>query len=346
MSRRRQTRKEKVMRAQNLSVAIESAYRINRPLMLWGPPGIGKSSLIHQFAARANVPVLDWRLTLMEPVDMRGTPEHKNGLTYWAPPAELPTKGEGIIFLDELPQARPDTKNVAAMLTLERRIGDYRLPSGWRIMAAGNRMQDASGTTPMPQHLNNRFWHQEMELSLEDWLAWAEEHDVDFRTVAYLRYRPGALLDFDPKSKEPAFASPRSWELCSDLIKDLDKGGTMMTDMPPADRCEYFSGAVGKARGAEFSGFLQVMNELVTVDEVFANPKKATLPNDPSVCYALTIALAVAASRQTLDAMLVYMNRLPGEFRVLAQFSIEKRNPSLMKSKAYVELCAANQGSL
>lgn len=334
------------MKASNISVNIERFYQINRPFMLWGPPGVGKSSLIHQFAQRASIPVIDWRLTLMDPVDMRGTPLHAKGLTHWAPPAELPRDGEGILLLDELPQARVDTKNVAAMLVLERRIGEYRLPPGWRIMAAGNRISDASGTTPMPQHLNNRFWHCHFELSLDDWLKWGEQADIDYRVFAYIKYRPGALLDFDPKSKDPAFASPRSWELCSDLIKSLDHDGSMMTSIEPEVRTETFAGAVGAVRGAEFSGFLQVMNELVSVDDVFAAPLKAPLPKDPAVAYALTIALCVAAKRETLPAALAYIDRLPKEFSVLAMYSIEKRNPTLMKSKGYIELCNATQAAL
>ncbi len=326
--------------------ALPASYALNRPIMLWGPPGVGKSAVVHQFAASVNVPVLDWRLTLMDPVDMRGTPVQQKGLTSWAPPAELPTKGEGIIFLDELPQARTDTKNVAAMLVLERRIGEYRLPSGWRIMAAGNRMQDNAGTSPMPQHLNNRFWHIDFELSVEDWLAWAEEHDIDYRTYGYIKYRAGALLEFDPKSKDPAFASPRSWELCSDLLKRLDADGSMMTAIAPELRAEYFSGAVGKIRGTEFSGFLQVMHELVSIDEVYANPKGAPLPNDPACVYALTQALCVNASRATLSAALTYVERLPREFNMVAMYAIEKRNKALMKSAAYIDLCKRNEGSL
>lgn len=334
------------MRASNVERVIETAYDIDAPLMLWGPPGVGKSSLFHQFAKRVGVPIIDWRLTMMDPVDMRGTPVHTNGVTRWAPPAELPTKGEGILFLDELAQSRADTKNVAAMVVLERRIGEYHLPKGWRVFAASNRLSDSSGTTPMPKHLDNRFWHIDMELSSEDWFKWADANDIDFRVFAYLKYRDGALLDFDPRSKESAFATPRSWELCSDIIKRLDKSGDMMTSIDPALRAEFFSGAVGKARGAEFSGFLQVMDSLVTTDQVFADPTRAPVPSEPSVSYALTIALAVAAKRETLDAAVTYVKRLPGEFCVLLQDAIEKRNPLLVKSKTFVALCVHNQSKL
>jgi MoxR-like ATPase len=323
---------------------MKIAYATDKPLLVWGVPGVGKSSVAKQVAADLNVQLLDWRLTMMEPVDMRGTPKQtKDDKTKWAPPAELPTDGEGILFLDELPQARTDTKNVAAMLVLERRIGEYQLPKGWRVWAAGNRETDNAGTTPMPKQLSNRFWHINYDLSHDDWLAWADEHDIDYRTYAYLKYRPGALLDFDPKSKDPAFATPRSWELVSDITKAF---GDDIALVDAAFRAECFSGAVGKIRGAEYSGFLQVMDSLVSIEQVHADPANAPLPTDPSVAYALVLALAQAAERGNIDAALQYIGRLPQEFSVLAQHAVEVKQPALMKSKAFVALCVRNQGSI
>lgn len=329
------------MRATQIAAVIEQGFRINRPMMIWGPPGVGKSTSFHDFASRVNLPLLDWRLTMMEPLDMRGTPMQKNGMTYWCPPAELPREGRGIILLDELPQARMDTKNVAAMLVLERRIGEYRLPDGWWIAAAGNRMTDAAGTTPLPTHLKNRFWHHNFDVSVEDWLAWAEAHDIDFRNYAYIKYRPEALMEFDPKSSDPAFPTPRSWHLLSDILKDLDEatGHDLMSIDPPV-LAEMCAGAVGKVRGEEFAGFLRTMHSLVSLDEIFANPAKAPVPKDPAVAYALMVALAVHAKRDTLAAAAIYAARFPGEFGVLLMHSVEKQNPALMKSKAYVDLCA------
>lgn len=339
------------MRATQAAVAIERAFAIRRPFMLWGPPGGGKSSLFKQFAARINVPVLDWRLTLMDPVDMRGTPREEKGFTVWSPPGELPRNGsKGILLLDELPQARIDTKNVAAMLVLERRIGEYRLPDGWWIAAAGNKMVHNAGTTPMPQHLNNRFWHCNLDVSVDDWLDWAEASDIDYRVYAYIKYRPQALLEFDPKSQDPSYPTPRSWELMSDIVKDLVEVtkafplGLMSLDA--AVLAEMLAGAVGTVRGNEFAGFLRTMHSLVSMDEVFANPKDAPLPTDPAVCYALMVALAVAAKRDSLAAAAVYAERLPGEFSILLMHSVEKQNPSLVKSKAYIELCAKHAAQI
>lgn len=334
------------MRATHVSVAIRRAHAINRPLFVWGPPGVGKSSLYRDFAKEMNLPMLDWRLTLMDPVDMRGTPHMVKGFTNWAPPSELPREGKGIILLDELPQARVDTKNVAAMLVLERRIGDYHVPPGWWIAAAGNRMSDNSGSTPMPQHLNNRFWHVNFDLSNEDWLKWADAHDIDYRVYAYIKYRPEALLEFDARAKDPSYPTPRSWELLSDIVKDLDRAaGTVdpknrMMGMEPALLAELFAGAVGSMRGNEFAGFLRTMHSLVDIDTVFADPDNAMLPSDPSICYALMGAIAVAAERKTIVAAARYAARLPDEFSVLFMHNVKQRNPALMNSASYVDLCA------
>ena len=329
------------MRAIQISKTIALAHRINRPLMVWGPPGVGKSSLFHQYAEEQSIRLLDWRLTMMDPVDMRGTPRVLNEVTHWAPPVELPRdrKSKGIILLDELPQARADTKNVAAMLVLERRIGEYRLPEGWWIAAAGNRMSDAAGTSPMPKHLDNRFWHVGFDLSVEDWLAWAEAHAIDYRVYAYIKYRPEALLEFDPRSKDPAFATPRSMHLLSDIVTTLDASGSMMTDHSPDELGEFFGGAVGSARGREFAGFLNAMHSLVQIDDVFAHPLTAPLSDDPSICYALMTALAVAVNRQTMVAAVSYVARLPREFGVLFMHAIDQKQPNLQKSSAYVSMC-------
>jgi len=329
-----------IMRMQHLSTTLQTAHAINRPLMIWGAPGGGKSSAVHQYAARAGLPVLDWRLTMMDAVDMRGTPKERNGMTHWAPPAELPhdQNSKGILFIDELAQARVEVKNVAAMLTLERRIGEYRLPPGWWICSASNRLGDAAGTSPMPTHLNNRFWHVDLEINLDDWLVWADAADIDYRTIAYLRYRPSALMSFDPRSKEAAFASPRSWHLSSDMLKSLDAAGLLKED--PTLVGEWFAGAVGKAYGHEFVGFLRTMASLVTLDQIFLDPENAQVSGDPSVSYALATALAMSVDRNKIEAAFTYLRRIGKEFAFVFAKKVENAQPALRKTKAFVTFCA------
>lgn len=333
----------------NLQVTLAVNHAVNQPLMLWGEPGTGKSSSVHQYAASQGLPVLDWRLTLMDSVDMRGTPWNEKGWTKWAPPIELDLlkRGErGILFLDELPQASMAVKNVAAMLVLERRIGEFRLPPGWWVCAAGNGLDHNAGTSPMPTHLNNRFYHVFLETSLARWIEWAEANEIDYRVIAYLRYRAEALLQFDPKSKSAAFPTPRTWHATSSLIKELDrevKGRpSVLDDTEPLVLGEWFAGNVGKARGQEFAGFIRAIKYLVTVPQILADPMNAPVSNDPSISYALATSLALQAKRDNVDAMFTYMQRIGKEHTFVFAKKVENLNPAMRKTKAFVTFCATN----
>lgn len=330
------------MKPSQILQTIGHAHAINEPLMIWGPPGGGKSSLVHQYAAAEDVELLDWRLTLMDSVDMRGTPYREGECTRWAPPIELPRKlgkRRGIIFIDELPQARMEVKNVAAMLFLERRIGEWKLPENWYVLAAGNRMGDAAGTSAMPTHLNNRLWHVELDVSLDDWMVWALANDIDYRVIAYLKYRPSALLAFDPRSKEAAFASPRSWAMLSSLMKRL---GESVAGVDVALLADWSAGCVGAAHGREFAGFLRTLASLCSIEQILLDPTGIATPTDPSVCYALATGLAPQVDRNTIGNAFKFMQRIGKEFAFIFAKKIENMQPALRKTRAFVEFCGLN----
>ena len=111
------------------------------PVMLWGPPGVGKSQMIAQVAERHGVPVIDIRLSQMEPSDLRGIPFRNGDTVEWAPPAMLPDAERhgprGVLFLDEITSAPPSVSAAAYQLILDRKLGAYEVPEGWAIFAAG-----------------------------------------------------------------------------------------------------------------------------------------------------------------------------------------------------------------
>ncbi|MCB1639409.1 MAG: AAA family ATPase, partial [Thiothrix sp.] len=104
------------MRPAHLSLILDQEFLGTQaghhtPVMLWGPPGVGKSQLVAQVGARHQAPVLDIRLSQMEPSDLRGIPFREGGRVEWAIPAMLPDAGRhgerGILFLDEITSAVP-----------------------------------------------------------------------------------------------------------------------------------------------------------------------------------------------------------------------------------------------
>ena len=309
------------MRASDVSKALAALVPTRRPVYLWGPPGVGKSSLVRQAASQLGVGLVDVRATLLDPVDLRGLPRLDGDRAVWLPPAFLPRSGEGVLFLDELAQAAPLVQAACLQLTLDRRVGEYELPDGWSVIAASNRAEDRAGTHRLISPLLNRFVHLDLDVSPEDWQAWAVAAGVAPAVRSFLQYRPALLALFDPQANPRAFPTPRSWQFVSDVLART--GDDLLHPV--------VAGCVGDGPAAEFLGFLRLYRELPDLDQVLARPDQAPVPREPAVLYALVGAL-VEKCRQAaapLPAFVTYALRLPDEFALLALRDALAVNPRL-----------------
>lgn len=245
-------------------------------VMLWGPPGIGKSSVVAQVAKDNGFDIIDLRLSQLAPTDLRGLPVPDNGISRWYPPEFLPREGKGVLFLDELNMAPPTLQGIAQQLILDRKVGSYTVPEGWFIWAAGNRKEDRASVFDMPAPLGNRFLHLEVLPDFESFRIYALEHGLSEQVLAFLSYRPTLLHKIDPQ--RPAWPSPRSWEMGSHLFE-------AGLDVAPA---------VGEGAAAEFSAFVSLYRNLPDLEAVLAGRgQKVTFPEEPSVRYATTVGLSL-----------------------------------------------------
>lgn len=262
------------------------------PVMLWGPPGVGKSDMIRQTAERHQVPVIDIRLSQMEPSDLRGIPFRNGEKVEWAVPAILPDAAlhgsQGVLFLDEITSAPPSVSAAAYQLILDRRLGEYQVPEGWAIFAAGNRQGDRGVTYTMPAPLANRFSHFDVDAHLDDWVAWAYQHGVDERVIGFLRFRPELLFDFDPAHNPVAFPSPRSWEFAH---RSLHKFGNNEQLLQGA-----LQACVGPAAGIELTAFVNSLDKMPDLDDIVAG-KEVPVPTEIDLQYAVAAALVGRAIR-------------------------------------------------
>ncbi len=279
------------MRPTKLLVVLEREFQSTEsghhtPVMLWGPPGVGKSQMVEQVAKKNNVPVIDIRLSQMEPSDLRGIPFRTDNSVEWAVPAMLPDAkrhgASGILFLDEITSAPPSVSAAAYQLILDRKLGNYEVPEGWAIFAAGNRQGDRGVTYSMPAPLANRFSHYEVDVNLDDWVVWAWEHDINERIIAFLRFRPDLLFDFDPAHNPVAFPSPRSWEFAHNALHKFE------------DHPELFLGAlqacVGPAAGVELNAFIDSLDKMPNLDDIIAG-ENVSAPKEIDLQYAVAAAL-------------------------------------------------------
>ncbi len=284
------------------------------PVMLWGPPGVGKSQMVAEIAAKHEVPVIDIRLSQMEPSDLRGIPFRKDDTVEWAVPAILPDEKRhgprGILFLDEITSAPPSVSAAAYQLILDRRLGEYEVPGGWAIFAAGNRQGDRGVTYTMPAPLANRLSHFEVDTHLDDWVAWAWSNGIDERVIAFLRFRPELLFDFDPAHNPVAFPSPRSWEFAHRGLQKFGDHPTLLLGTLQA--------CVGPAAGIELHAFINSLEQMPDLDAILAG-EAMPVPDEVDLQYAVAAALVGRAIRardeenasEIIGNILEYANRFP-----------------------------------
>lgn len=263
------------------ALTILVVSQLQSSVMIWGAPGIGKSSIVAQVANATGLQLIDLRLSQLAPTDLRGlpVPDNEQRISRWYPPEFLPRDGKGILFLDEVNLAPPVMQGMAQQLILDRRVGSYRVPGAWFVWAAGNRKEDRGSTFDMPAPLANRFLHFALEANLDDFKTYAIGQSIHEEILAFLSFRPELLHKLDPQ--QPAWPSPRSWMAADALLR---RG---LVDISPA---------VGEAVYAEFLAFLRLQEILPNVPDILSGAGDTIeFPDESSVKYALLGALVAQA---------------------------------------------------
>jgi len=312
------------IRVHDLDVAkapsvLMKVLKTNIVPFLWGPPGVGKSSLVREICKENNWKLVDLRLSLLNPVDLRGLPvvDRENQIANWYPPAFLPQKNDpriGILFLDEINLAPLSVQAAAYQLILDKKVGEYEFPRHWKIIAAGNRETDRANVYKISAPLANRFIHYTITTSVETWREWARKEDIRIEVVQFISLKRASLLQLPNGADEKAFPSPRSWEFVSELLNAFDYDeDTGITD----DLKQTIVGAVGEGTGKEFIAFLGSfrMKETLRQVEEFISTGKLTLPKNPSARYAFVYAVydTHKSGKMTDSQYNMFYEKLSGE---------------------------------
>lgn len=304
------------MKPSELIVALHGLITAKRPAFIWGSPGIGKSDIVRMVASQRSVKgkpyeLRDVRLGLLDPTDIKGfpSPDLKANVMRWLPPDFLPTRGQGLLFLDEMNTAPPTVQAAAYQLLLNRRVGNYELPPGWDMVAAGNNDTDRAVTHRMSTALASRLVHLMLEVDLDEWTAHARHMGISDNIIAFNRFRSKLLHDFNPNTKTHAYPCPRTWFFADEIIKQ---------NMPRHIERMVLSGTIGEGAATEFASFIQVIRELPTIDEIRLDPDKARVPNSPAALHAICTTLGTATkTTSAYETFMDYVARLSREFQVV-----------------------------
>ncbi|MDR1486667.1 MAG: MoxR family ATPase [Deltaproteobacteria bacterium] len=252
-----------------------------RPVFIWGAPGIGKSSLVEQFAYELGMECVSLLGSQLAPEDVIGVPQIVDGCSKFFPPRMIVRNEPYVLFLDELNGCSHEIQKTFYSLITDLRVGEYHLPKGSIVIGAGNRAQDSAIVKPMSSALINRMIHVELTVSTTDWLKWAYAHNIHPFITEYIAQRPDHLWSKPPKTEE-TFSTPRSWHMLSDAMQGY---GENISD---ADIEALSVGTLTVAHAIQFRAFIrQLRNKYILADIISGKERWPDKPEDRDILYFL-----------------------------------------------------------
>jgi hypothetical protein len=253
---------------------------IVRPVFIWGAPGIGKSSIVEQFAESLGLPCVSLLGSQLAPEDIIGVPRIIDGKSVFCPPRNIARDEPYCLFLDELNGCSQEVQKAFYSLIHDRRIGEYSLPKGSIVIGAGNRAQDNAIVKPMSSALINRMFHIELTANHRDWLDWAVNNGMHPHIVEYIGLRPDHLWKQPPKTEEP-FSTPRSWHMLSDSLKAHGEIGDKQLKI-------LAGGCLSPSHATQFCAFVKNVNNRYALSAIIDGDQKfPSAPEDRDSLYFL-----------------------------------------------------------
>ena len=320
-------------------------------VMLWGPPGIGKSQGVREIAGNIQaktgkkVSITDVRLLLFNPVDLRGIPTTNadKTLSVWLKPQIFQMDESedviNILFLDEITAAPQSVQAAAYQITLDRVIGEHKLPENCIVIAAGNRVTDKSVAYNMPRALANRLLHITVKGDPDSWHDWAVKSGIHRFVTSFLEYNPTALMRSDSPESTLAFPTPRSWEMVSNILTNISEN---MDAIQP-----LISGCIGASVTYNFAKWCTLFSNLPSIEDIFAG-KKTAVEKSPEMQEALRAEMVAYArqhpGKELINNSIVFACDLPWTFRtnLLHDYQlIPKLRPILAENAIYLDAVKA-----
>lgn len=293
---------------------------------LHSSPAQGKSSLSKQLAEQFKLKVIDLRLTELDSTDLSGLPYFNNGKAEFMPfntfplqDTPVPKGYEGwLIILDEFNSANQAVMAAAYKLVLDRMVGQHKLHDKVAMLACGNLESDNAIVNPMSTALISRFAHFNIDINVDNWLEWASKVGIDYRITSYINFKKSNLYTFKPDATEP-YASPRTWEMVSKVIKDSDEVSTLLV-----------SSLIGDGVANEFVQYTKLYHNIPTIKDILDNPKGIEIPNDLATTWAVMSMVTHSMTVDNQAKLTIFLRRLSTELQYCALREIKYRNPAVL----------------
>jgi len=326
----------------NLEQAIKASEIILKSgltPMLWGPPGIGKTTGCRQLANRYQVEYRQLTTNLLMLEHLTGIPfNNGSGEMVFSRPENIPGSGRGILLIDEITDGMLSIQKMLYSLILERSCNGHKLGNDWKVIAAGNRPADGSGSSMLPSALITRMIHLPVCCDLPDfsrvlpktaqmdsrqWINdFAIPNGINPFIVAYIKTYPDRLYQGQ--------AIPRTWEMLSKILSVYNQPDSILHNI--------IIGTIGPETGNDFFSFFKLAMVLPDIDYILSNPLTADIPDQTGIVYALSTALLYKADRANFKAILTYAGRFTEkEIEIYLITSIINKDPDLVSLPSYID---------
>ena len=346
--------------------ALELNFRANRPVLVKGASGVGKTdtgtayagrqgddyALLELNAATANLPDL---MGVLMPGTEKWPDADGNiielttgnyAYPYWARDKRTGVPAfcfkRGLIIIEEYGQATGDVKRALASLIWEKRVGKWRF-DGFDILLLSNRPEDRSGVSKDFDFIINRLVILEARAELEGWLVWGHEHGVSNTALAYAHRNEAKVFANKAPEKQGPWMTPRSLVTADEQVKAATAMGIKLDDM---FMWENLAGSVGEGLATEYIAFAKIRDQLPSVSAILANPSTCHLPSEMDQQIFLVFDLASKANKDNVNNIITYINRMPADFSIAFYRSAMQRDSTLRSTRAFGDWAVKNVGLL
>lgn len=331
------------MYAKQLEGLLTFMFKENLPVLIKGTPGIGKSDIVAQAAAKLGYELIISHPVVADPTDYKGLPfaikDHNNeSKAVFLPFGDLKRLLDAtkplLYFLDDLGQATPAVQSAVMQLLLARQINGHKISPEVRFVAATNGRKDKANVNGILEPVKSRFASiVELEVSTKDWVLWAHANKLPHQVISFIEFKPEMLNNFVATRDIENTPNPRTVTFVAKMVA---------AGLPPEIQFEAVKGAAGEAFAHEYLAFIKCYMELPTVSEIIAAPESAKVPQNVSGRFAITGALVDAMDEKTLGSIIKYLKRLGNELTVAALKNAVARKPAISSNKVFIDWAMAN----
>lgn len=304
-------------------------------------PGMGKSSMFREIAKESGLVFLDLRAGEMDPTEIKGFPFiNSDGKSAYAPNQLIPTENDKVpegkngwlLLCDELPSAVQAVQVAMYRLLLDRMVGDTKVHKKVYMAAAGNLETDNAVVEEMSTALKSRMVTFYLASDQRQWAKWAIKNKIHNAVIAYLSHRTNYINRFDPRlaMEESNFCCERTWEFMS---KALSVSSNSHLVNEPSKNISFYAGVLGESTATEFAGFLELIKQSVTIDQIIQDPTGTPAPEKSEQKWSIALSIADSIEDDNADQLLEYLlNKLGVEFQILSISKMNKRKPTIVGS--------------